>query len=97
MQFGISGSQAENTKWLHSNIKDDPVKGSNIAGTVTYAMSSAPNSRSTQLFINFKDNSGLDAQGFAPFGQLSSKDDLDVATAAFNPTPGDSGGVDQDK
>ena len=57
-------------KWYNANFKDDPVKESNKRGFLTYAMSSAPNSRSTQLFINFGDNSGLDKQGFAPFGKV---------------------------
>ena len=37
---------------------------------MTFAKSAAPNSRSTQVFINFVDNTSLDAQGFAPFGQV---------------------------
>ena len=44
------------------------MKQSNKRGYVTFAKTGAPNSRSTQVFINFDDNAGLDAQGFAPFG-----------------------------
>jgi peptidyl-prolyl cis-trans isomerase A (cyclophilin A) len=69
-QFGIHGDPAISAKWRDANIQDDPVKGSNTRGTITYAMSSAPNSRSTQFFINFADNTGLDGQGFAPFGKV---------------------------
>jgi peptidyl-prolyl cis-trans isomerase A (cyclophilin A) len=47
---------------------DDPAKKSNTRGHVTFAKTGAPNSRSTQIFINFKDNSFLDRQGFSPFG-----------------------------
>ena len=75
-QFGISGDPAVSTKWAGANIQDDPVKGSNTRGTITYAMSSSPNSRSTQLFINFGNNTFLDGQGFAPFGKVV--DGMDV-------------------
>jgi peptidyl-prolyl cis-trans isomerase A (cyclophilin A) len=59
------------TKFKNS-IKDDPVKESNKRGYVTFAQTSAPNSRSTQIFVNYKDNSFLDSQRFAPFGQVTS-------------------------
>lgn len=68
-QFGISGEPAKNKKWEDS-IMDDPVRKSNLRGYMTYAKTGAPNSRSTQLFISFKDNRFLDSQGFAPFGQI---------------------------
>jgi peptidyl-prolyl cis-trans isomerase A (cyclophilin A) len=48
------------------------VKQSNKRGFVTFAKTGAPNSRSTQIFINYADNSNLDSQGFAPFGQVIS-------------------------
>jgi peptidyl-prolyl cis-trans isomerase A (cyclophilin A) len=69
-QFGIHGDPAISAKWRDANIADDPVKGSNTRGTITYAMSSMPNSRSTQFFINFGDNSRLDGSGFASFGKV---------------------------
>jgi peptidyl-prolyl cis-trans isomerase A (cyclophilin A) len=72
VQFGIHGDPAVSAKWrgAGANIQDDPVKGSNTRGTITYAMSSAPNSRSVQFFINFGDNSRLDGMGFASFGKV---------------------------
>jgi peptidyl-prolyl cis-trans isomerase A (cyclophilin A) len=69
-QFGIHGDPAVNALWRSRQIPDDPVHGSNTRGTVTFAMTSQPNSRTTQLFINLVDNSRLDPMGFAPFGQV---------------------------
>lgn len=70
-QFGINGDPEIHSRWKDRNIPDDPVKKSNTRGMVTFAKTNAPNSRSTQVFINFKDNSrSLDPQGFAPFGQV---------------------------
>jgi peptidyl-prolyl cis-trans isomerase A (cyclophilin A) len=70
VQFGISSYPAVNAAWRNSDIQDDPVTQSNKRGYVTYAKTSQPNSRSTQIFISFKDNSFLDSQGFAPFATV---------------------------
>ena len=71
-QGGMSGDPAIQKLWGRNNINDDPVKQSNKRGYVTFAKTAAPNSRSTQIFINYADNSSLDSQGFAPFGQVVS-------------------------
>lgn len=67
-QFGISSYPPVSAAWENANIKDDPVTQSNKRGYVTYAKTPRPDTRSTQIFISFRDNSGLDSQGFAPFG-----------------------------
>ena len=70
VQFGISGDPEMTRKVGSKNIKDDPVKQSNMPGMMTYAKTAAPNSRSTQLFINTGNNQFLDGQGFAPFARV---------------------------
>ena len=75
VQWGINGDPTVDRKWKDANIPDDRPTGdnkkSNLRGFITYAMTGAPNSRSTQLYINYADNSGsLDARGFTPFGQV---------------------------
>ena len=68
-QFGISARPDVARVWEAAKIPDDPVVQSNRRGMVTFA-TAGPNTRTTQLFINFANNPGLDSQGFAPFGQV---------------------------
>ena len=80
-QFGIHGNPAISSAWRGANIKDDPVKQSNKRGFLTFA-TAGPNTRTTQLFINFGDNNGLDKQGFAPIGEVTKG--MDVVDKLYN-------------
>ena len=72
VQFGINADPAVSSQWRSASFPDDPTKESNKRGFVTFAKTGAPNSRTTQIFINFGDNSFLDPQGFSPFGRVVS-------------------------
>jgi peptidyl-prolyl cis-trans isomerase A (cyclophilin A) len=91
VQFGINGNPAIQKVWSNANMPDDPVKQSNKRGYVSFAQTGAPNSRSTQMFINFADkNAFLDhsGQGFAPFGQVvTGMDAVDKITSQYGERP----------
>jgi len=69
-QVGMNGDPATHKKWSSKNLKDEPVKASNSRGTLTFAKTQLPNTRSTQLFINYGNNKNLDRMGFSPFGKV---------------------------
>jgi peptidyl-prolyl cis-trans isomerase A (cyclophilin A) len=75
VQFGINGDPKLSSVWREARIRDDAVKQSNKRGYITFA-TAGPNTRTTQVFINFGDNAGLDGQGFAPFGQVTTGMDV---------------------
>jgi len=88
VQFGIAGDPAVTRKWKDANLVDDPVLRHNVRGTLVYAKTGAPNSRTTQLFINLVDNSRLDADGFAPFATITSgMDAVDAIYAGYGEAP----------
>lgn len=70
-QFGIAADPAVAARWRGRTIPDDPEPHQpDHRGTVAFAFA-VPNGRTTQVFINLRDNSRtLDRQGFAPFGEV---------------------------
>ncbi|TCO78394.1 alpha/beta fold hydrolase [Chromatocurvus halotolerans] len=68
-QFGLHGVPQINALWKRTTIADDPVRRSNIRGTVAFAMT-GENTRTTQVYINTADNTRLDSDGFAPIGEV---------------------------
>ncbi|PYS23241.1 MAG: peptidylprolyl isomerase [Acidobacteria bacterium] len=88
VQFGINGDPDVQRNWQNARIPDDPVKQGNTRGFVTFAKCGAPDCRSTQLFVNFGDNSGLNRQGFAAFGKVTSgMDVVDKINAQYREMP----------
>lgn len=81
VQFGLSGDPKLSTVWRGAVIPDDSVKQSNLRGFITFAMA-GPGSRTTQVFINYGNNTRLDAQGFAPFGQVT--EGMEVVEGIFS-------------
>jgi peptidyl-prolyl cis-trans isomerase A (cyclophilin A) len=69
VQWGYSPKPAISQVWSKANLQDDPVKQSNLRGTITFA-TAGPNTRTTQVFINLADNPRLDEMGFSPFGKV---------------------------
>jgi peptidyl-prolyl cis-trans isomerase A (cyclophilin A) len=71
-QWGMHGDSAVNATWSSRTFADEPVSQPNAEGTVVFAKG-GPNTRSTHLFVNLKDNSArLDPLGFAPIGRVTS-------------------------
>jgi peptidyl-prolyl cis-trans isomerase A (cyclophilin A) len=93
-QFGLSAYPTVTAAWEKATIKDDPHSQSNKKGTVVFA-TSGPNTRTTQLFINMRDNSSsLDSQGFTPFGVVDG-DGMKIVEMLYD-VYGDNAGMDQE-
>jgi homoserine O-acetyltransferase len=78
-QFGIAGDPAVAQAWRARTIPDDPRVSSNVRGAVAFAFAT-PNGRSTQVFINLRDNAAdFDKEPFVPFAHVI--DGMDTADA----------------
>ena len=94
-QVGIHGDGQVNRAWQTRNIQDDPVTQSNTRVMVTFAKTGSPNSRSTQFFVNYSDNSRLDPMGFAPFGRVRDMAAMDNLYAGYGEGAPSGGGPAQ--
>jgi len=80
-QFGYHGDPKVIDVWKDAQIEDDPVVKSNKRKYISFA-TSGPNSRTTNLFINFANNSNLDGMGFAPIGKVI--EGMDVVDSLYD-------------
>jgi peptidyl-prolyl cis-trans isomerase A (cyclophilin A) len=97
VQFGINGDPRISAVWQNANIPDDPVRESNHRGYITFA-TAGPNTRTTQVFINYADNRGLDSQGFSPFGRvISGMNVVDALYAGYGEGAPQGQGPEQDR
>ena len=88
VQFGINGDPKEQKLWRDATIKDDKVKLGNKKGVLCFASTMQPNTRTTQLFINLKDNDQLDSLGFAGFGKVvKGMEAVEKITAKYGQRP----------
>jgi peptidyl-prolyl cis-trans isomerase A (cyclophilin A) len=93
-QFGIPARPEVNKVWANQNLKDDPVLQSNKRGFVTFA-NGGPNSRTTQIFIGMRDNSYLDPDHFAPFGEvIAGMDVVDMLYSGYGDSDALHPGID---
>ncbi len=96
-QFGMSAYPQVSKAWEQANIKDDPVTQSNHRGFVTFAMA-GPNTRTTQVFINYGNNQALDKDGFTPFGMVTDgMEAVDKFYSGYGEGAPDGRGPDQSK
>ena len=97
VQFGINGDPKVSAVWREARIKDDPVRQANQRGYISFA-TAGPNSRTTQVFINFGDNRALDRMGFAPFGRVvSGMDAVDALYSGYGEGAPSGNGPDQQR
>ena len=94
VQFGISAHPAVTAAWEKATFPDESRTQNNTKGTLVFAKTAMPNSRTVEIFINLKDNSAsLNSQGFAPFGAVDDKG-MNVVEMMYDQY-GDSAGMDQ--
>jgi len=82
-QFGLNGNPQVQGAWQRAFLRDEPTTQKNVRGFVTFTTEGRPQSRFTQIFVNYGDNSRLDADGFAPFGQVVTG--MDVVDKLYAP------------
>jgi peptidyl-prolyl cis-trans isomerase A (cyclophilin A) len=94
-QFGLNTDPKVSRVWMTQDLMDEPVKQSNKRGFITYAKA-GPNTRTTQVFINYGDNSRLDADGFAPFGEvIEGMDVVEKFYSGYGDNSSSQGGIQQ--
>jgi peptidyl-prolyl cis-trans isomerase A (cyclophilin A) len=92
VQFGINPDPQVSQLWRTITFPDDPRKQSNVRGTVAFAYA-VPDGRTTQLFINTRDNSPRhDKEPFVPIGKvIEGMDVVDTLNSEYGETSG--GGI----
>ena len=86
-QFGLSGDPYVNQAWKSQFVVDDPVAQTNSRGRVTFAKGGL-HTRTTEIFISYKDNASLDDDGFAPIGEVvEGMDVVDSFHASYGDGP----------
>jgi len=80
-QFGLNADPYVNQVWKKEFLVDDPVAESNTRGRVAFAKGGR-HTRTTEIFISYKDNSALDEEGFAPIGEVV--EGMDVVDAFYS-------------
>jgi len=73
VQFGLSGNTTDDALWVNETFPSDIPTQKNTAGWVSF-YTPGMNTGSVQLVINLATNTDFDAQGYAPFGQISAND-----------------------
>ncbi len=97
VQFGLSANPQVSMAWTEARIPDDPVTQSNTRGTLTFA-TAGRNTRTTQLFINLKDNTRLDQMHFSPFGKvIEGMTVVDKLYSGYGDAPPGGSGPDQSR
>jgi peptidyl-prolyl cis-trans isomerase A (cyclophilin A) len=69
-QWGISGDPAVTAAWQGRTFPDDSLRLSNTRGTIGFSSLTSPNTRLTQVYVNYTDNSRNDTTGVVPFGRI---------------------------
>lgn len=86
-QFGVAGDPELANLWGSITLKADPVKQSNVRGTLSYAQFK-PTDRSTNIFINLRDSPNLDTLGFTPIARvIEGMDVVDSLYSAYGDLP----------